>query len=140
MADNFSLMLQDFKSMADLQGYADAQYRQIIELNKKLKVLDDENKHLKKLLDQSVKDVIKKEDESSTSIIQLSDEESICVMQLKILKETSLDRELSLEETKKLDTFSKVLNNIRNNPKTIKVEAKKLDNDQLMALLNDSSS
>ncbi len=61
-------------------------------------------------------------------------------MQLNKLKEISYERELTLEEAKRVEIFSKILNVLENSPKTIKVETKNLDNKELLSLLDQEST
>ncbi len=45
------------------------------------------------------------------------------MMQLEKLRDISSGRELTLEETRKVEVFSKVLNAVRNAPKTIEIKS-----------------
>jgi hypothetical protein len=129
-------MLDEVKDMSELRVFSEAQQKTIIKLSKKNKELEEEVVHLKKLL------------ESQTPIIQsseqpiglgekflTSDQESICRMELNKLKQTSFERELTLEEAKRVDIYSKILNVLENSPKTIKVETKGIPSQDLMSLV-----
>lgn len=93
-----------FKSDQDLQSYCNAQYEALQVAATKIKALEDEVAHLKSLLVHTAPL------ESKIEKIQVSDEQAICEMQIQRLKKIALDRELTLEETKKLDLLVKNLN------------------------------
>lgn len=103
----------DSKEISKLQAYSNAQTNAIIELSKKLKNSQDEVEHLKKLLEGSVP-LIKE----STIDTGGNDQEQICKLEINKLRHTSLDRELTLEEVKKLDILVKILKD----PKAPKVD------------------
>lgn len=134
-------MLDEVKDMAELRVFSEAQQKTILKLSKKNKELEEEVSHLKKLL------------ESQTPLIQTdtsaglpaekfltSDQEAICRMELNKLKQNSFDRELTLEEAKRVDIYSKILNVLENSPKTIKVETKSIPSQDLMSLVQSEES
>jgi len=129
-------MLNETKDLAELKVFSEAQQKTIVKLSKKNKELEEEVAHLKKLLEASVP-IIQTSDTPSISAEKFltSDQETICRMQLNRLKEVSYDRELTLEEAKRVEIFSKIINVLENSPKTIKVETKNLDNKELLSLL-----
>lgn len=106
----------------------DAQTAVLITLNKKLKHIEDENEHLKKLL-KSSNPIIVSMDEAGL------DEELISRSELRKLRQISQERELTMEETKKVEIYSKIMANIANKPKTIEVYAKNLKSEELMSQL-----
>lgn len=129
-------MLEEVKDMAELRVFSEAQQRTILKLSKKNKELEEEVSHLKKLL------------ESQTPLVQTdpsiglpaekfltSDQEAICRMELNKLKQSSFERELTLEEAKRVDIYSKILNVLENSPKVIKVETKGIPSQDLMSLV-----
>lgn len=133
---SLDLMLNEAKDLAELRAFSEAQQKTIVKLSKKNKELEEEISHLKKLLESSVPVIAS----DNAPVIQAdkfltSDQEAICRMQLNKLKEVSYDRELTLEEAKRVEIFSKILNVLENSPKTIKVETKNLDNKELLSLL-----
>jgi len=134
-------MLDEVKDLAELRVFSEAQQKTIIKLSKKNKELEEEIVHLKKLL------------EGQTPLIQTStqppsvgekfltsDQESICRMELNKLKQVSFERELTLEEAKRVDIYSKILNVLENSPKTIKVETKSIPSQDLMSLVQSEES
>lgn len=141
---SLSSMFQETKELSDLQAFCEAQQKTILNLSKKIKSLEEERDHLKKLLDSTTpslpieqnKDLIQINPPSDKFLT--SDQEAICRVQLNKLREIALDRELTLEETKKVEIFSKIITNIENAPKTIKIDAKSVDSGDLMGLLETS--
>lgn len=134
-------MLEEVKDMAELRVFSEAQQKTILKLSKKNKELEEEVSHLKKLL------------ESQTPLVQTdasvglpaekfltSDQEAICRMELNKLKQSSFERELTLEEAKRVDIYSKILNVLENSPKTIKVETKSIPSQDLMSLVQSEES
>lgn len=108
-SNNLDKMSIKFKEFSELQMFAEAQQKTIISLTKKLNEKEDEIKHLKKLIEGAVP--LLPSSESQSIIINLADtdEKNICKLELNKLKKLSLDRELTLEEAKKVDIYSKLL-------------------------------
>jgi len=129
--DNIFKTLKDF---ADLEAYARSQYNTIIELTKKLNRAEDEISHLKALLTQqsiSLDSPSPLEVDPSTS-----DQETICRIQLKKLKDKSLNgEELTLEETKRVEIYSKLLISFASTKKKPQSEAEALPTDELLKLV-----
>lgn len=129
-------MAKNFKTVAELQAYSNAQFQTIAKLNKKIKELSDEVENLKGMLSKSTP--LLKEDTQGLIInpFEMSNEEQICMIQLQRLKEISNARLLTKEESQQLDIFTKSLNLIRNSPKTIRVETSKdLTEKELLTIL-----
>lgn len=122
-----------------LQAYSNAQTNTIIELSRKLKLAQDEVTHLKKLLEGSVP-LIKAEG-SGGIISNVGDQEYICRTEINKLRDISKDRELSLEECKKLDIYSKILKELNSGtPKLDQQPAKKATNEELLAAIEAESN
>lgn len=133
-----SQMVKEFKDMAELQQFAEAQYKTIIELSKKIQKLEEEKKNAENMLKQSVpligatKEIVINDEDLLTK-----DEEKICLDQLKLLNSKSKSQELTFEETKKVEIYSKVLNSLRQGPdKKIKDPAKKKDTAELLRMMD----
>ena len=134
-------MLDETKDLAELKVFSEAQQKTIIKLSKKNKELEEEVAHLKKLLETTAPVIQTTENVSvSAEKFLTSDQEAICRMQLNRLKDVSYERELTLEEAKRVEIFSKIINVLENSPKTIKVETKNLDNKELLSLLDEQES
>ena len=93
-----------FKDELSLQAYCDAQFQLIEQLRDSNAKLEAEVAHLKTLITDTVpvlsKDVVK---------IEVPLEQAICEMQIAKLQRTAMDRDLTLEETKRLDLLIKNL-------------------------------
>lgn len=138
---SLDLMLNEAKDLAELRAFSEAQQKTIVKLSKKNKEMEEEISHLKKLLESSAPVIAV----DNAPVLQAdkfltTDQEAICRMQLNKLKEVSYERELTLEEAKRVEIFSKILNVLENSPKTIKVETKNLDNKELLSLLEQDPS
>lgn len=142
MEDEIPKTIAQYKDLNQLQQYAVAQNTTILQLSKKLKKLEEERNHLKQLLESSVPIL---NDDSKPQLGEkflTSSEESICVMQLEKLRDISVERELTLEEARRVEIFSKVLSASRNSPKVIEFNTKHRSNEELLAILegtNDKS-
>lgn len=128
-------MLEQFKDFAELQVYAQSQYKTIIASSQKIKKLEDEIVHLKKLIESGNIQVIEPEKKYS-ALLTSSDEETISKIELNKLKQVSFERELTLEETKKVEIYSKILTNIRGQQKTFDATSKKMDEAELLKLVD----
>lgn len=88
----------------DLTEFATKQQEVIEQMAFKIKELVEKNTHLENLL-MSIS--------NGGDVKAISPEELICLEQIQILKSKSSERELSLDETKRLDLFIKNLKLIR---------------------------
>lgn len=138
MSDNISKTILQYKELSQLQQYAEAQNSTILQLSKKLKKLEEERDHLKQLLESSVP-ILKSDDKSLGEKFLTSSEEAICVMQLEKLRDISSGRELTLEEARRVEIFSKVLTASRNSPKVIELKTQKMTNEELLAIVEGTS-
>ena len=137
--DQLDKMLEQFKDMGSLQKFAEAQQKTIQALTRKLKVLEEENVELKDRLDalpqqQAVSKIIQLDD-----LTYGSDEEVISKIQLARLKESSMERELTLEEAKRVEIFSKIVAAKEKN-KTFDATAKRLDNTDLLKMIENDTT
>lgn len=130
---NIDKTVAQYKDFSQLQEFAQAQQTTIIQLSKKIQKLEDERDHLKKLLEGSVP--ILKTDNKPTlgEKFLTSDEEAICLMQLNKLRDIATERELTLEETRRVEIFAKVLAAAKNSPKVIEVKTKQMSTEELLA-------
>jgi multidrug resistance efflux pump len=134
----FDKMLEEFKSLAEIRDFAESQMKTIQELSKRIVSLEQERDHLKNIL------------ETTTDLVQKpkillfenynNDEEVIAKQQLAMLKQKSDSVELTLEETKKVAEYAKILSNLREaKPKDNALEVKALSDEELMKMLNEPS-
>lgn len=121
-----------YKDFNQLQEFAQAQQTTIIQLSKKIQKLEDERDHLKKLLQSSVPLIapIKNENEN--------DSEYICTMEISKLRDISTQRELTLEECRRLETYFKILTQINNKPKQVEKEVEKLSDSEVLKLVENN--
>lgn len=94
----------------DLQDFCEKQFRQLLEITQENKRLLEEVDHLKKLLNNEVLLI--------EPAHKITNEEAICLQQIEKLKQISDSAELTLEESKKLDTFVKLIKIIRSKDNT----------------------
>lgn len=126
---------EQFKNFSELQAFATSQYRTIIELSKRISSLEDEREHLKKLLDQSVPKEPSAE-QKSLLIENATDEEIICRYELRKLKmKSESSEELTLEESKRVDIYTKLLQVLSGKKDAPAKPTEKLTPEQLMGLL-----
>lgn len=132
-------MFEETKELSDLRAFSEAQQKTIIQLTKKIKQLEEEKDHLKGILETTAPVLPTPQNNSVvTEKFLTSDQETICRTQLVKLREIALEREMTLEETKKVEIFSKILTALENAPKTIKIDTKAIDSSDLMGLLENS--
>lgn len=127
---NIEDMFKNFKTDVEKNQFVAAQMKTILDLTKKNKQLSDEVADLKKHV-VAVVPII-----SSESSLDLeSDDKEIAKIEINKLKSKSLAADpLTLEEAKRLEIYSKILNN--NNKKDDKKEreVKEIDVDALIAI------
>lgn len=126
-------MFAEMEKYAELKAYSDAQHRTILELNRTVNALEKETVELRRTVastqieDRKEKDSLKQ---------NLTDEQAICEMQLSILRDRSLEGELSLEESKKVEIFARLLLTLRNPGKKQDSGVQKMDSTQLLKLID----
>lgn len=130
-------MIEQYADLTELQAFAESQYKVIIDLNSKNKKLEEEVRHLKHLLSNSAPLIDLGVSPNGVSLTD--DEEVICRTQLAILKDEAMKRPLTLEEAKKTELYTKILFQKKNEPKTIKVEARTVKSEDLLALAESES-
>lgn len=131
-------MSKQFKTAAELQAYSDAQFRTIVNQAKKIHDLEEEVVHLRKLLESGP--LIKDPTRKIELYTDVSDEEAICHIELKKLKDLSLERELTLEEAKRTEIYTKLIISLTQDTKKPKAEPeKRLDDSELLKLLTESN-
>jgi hypothetical protein len=140
MSDNISKISDDFKDFVKLQLENKAQFTVIANLTRSNEELKQKIKHLESMLDKTVPTI-----SVSTSLstnVKSGDEPEvdICRMEILKLRDKSLIESLTYEDSKKLETFTKVLNAARNIPKIMEVKAKKFSDDDLLMSLESSES
>lgn len=117
-------VLKDFKEVAELRKFAESQQNLINDLNNKLVSLQKENSDLKLIVVHNNKDKIIT---PGAIKIEVTPEETIIAQQIAHLQNSSQQRELTLEEVKKLDLYIKNYNLIRSQPTTIVADSRNLN-------------
>src|SRR5579871_956726 len=125
--------IEQYKTLEQLQQFAIAQQTTIIQMSKKIQKLEDERNHLKDIVDKSVP-IIKSVDSAVTEVFE-NNAEYICHMEIAKLKEASKDRELTLEESRKLETYFRIITQIDNKPKPKEKEVEKLGTEELLKIV-----
>lgn len=97
-------------SFNDLQSYSDAQFKTIVELNKQIAQLKAENESLKLMLNENIPNISL---QTSDIGIGISNEQLICETQILLLKNDAMFRPLTMEEARKLEIFSNVLEKVK---------------------------
>lgn len=133
MDDKFKNMSDDLQNVAEMQAFLSAQQKTIIELNKKVNSLEQENIKLKKTIASTDLEAKKNDDKQFKA--NVSDEQAICEMQLSILRDRSIEGELTLEESKKVELFAKLLLQLRNPEKKDEVKVKGMNSEDLLKLV-----
>lgn len=109
-----------FADEFSLQAYCDAQYQLIHNLQNENTRLRDEVEHLKEALVASVPLV------NSVVKLEVPLEQAICEMQIAKMQRTAMDRDLTLEETKRLDLLIKNLYLAKGQSSTVVADYTKL--------------
>lgn len=103
-------MANQFNTYAELQVYSAAQHETITKLNAKINQLEEKSKHLEKLLTENA--IIVGDGEIKDMFLKCEDPEAISRTQLKILRDRSMQGELSIEETKRVEIYTKILDSV----------------------------
>jgi hypothetical protein len=134
---NIEEITKNFKDRADLVKFAESQYELIVKLSKDINKLEEEKLVLKRQIDtQGI--VTNKTDlkDLESKLAVTSDAESICLMQLKLLRDKSLEGELTLEECKKTEIYTKVLNSLKEKDISKNID-KTVDTKSLLTLVEE---
>ncbi len=121
----------------DAKAYQKAQQATIIaqtkEINALRKKLEEISRQCESLTIENTK---LKALNPSIETSGISDEESICLVQLALLNNMSMQRELTLEETKKVEIYTKTLLSLRAKaPKEEAPSVGNLSNEELLAAM-----
>ena len=125
--DTIDKMAERYKSVEELRIYANAQYKTIQKLSKKIGELEKINEKLKEGIDPDREDEIRYQAPEG-----MTDQEAICVLELSKLHLSSQQRELTLEETRKVETYVKTLYMIRNDQVKAPPVTKNIDTKELL--------
>lgn len=106
-----------FESTSELQTYCDSQFLTIQKAQTRIKQLEEQVAHLQGLISSTNKIL-----DANTNTDQL-----ICEIQIERIKKTAMDRDLTLEETKRLDLLVKNLYLSKEKNSAIPVDFEKFD-------------
>jgi uncharacterized coiled-coil DUF342 family protein len=106
-------ILDNFSSIDDVKEYASSQYKTIITQSKKITELERKVESLTVKLQEAEKQVAVSNALTLDQPEGTSDTETTCIVQIAMLKGLAMNRELTLEETKKLEIFAKTLQLIK---------------------------
>lgn len=119
---SINTLAENFASEKDLQSYCDQQYILIQELRNENKKLTEEVEHLKFIIASNTEILPSNE----TVQIVVSKEQALLEEQITIIQQRSFGKELTLEDTKKLDLLIKNLKIVKeDSPKTFDIKSKK---------------
>lgn len=121
MSDIIQLFNQ-FRDDVEKQQFLEKQHALILKLQKDNKNLQIEINHLKNLLTQSVPLLM-----PEVVNVIVTPEEAVIDKQIELLQARGIDRELTLEDTKKLDLLIKNKRLVKEQSTTIQGESKKID-------------
>lgn len=131
-------IIGSFENVDDLKEYCTSQYTTIIAQSKKIHELEKKLETLEQKLVDSERKVNVASALSIEQVEGTSDTETVCVIQIAMLKGLAMNRELVLEEVKKLEIFAKTLMLIRGKPVAEDTKKKesgsRLTTEQLLAL------
>lgn len=129
MSDKIDKMADDYiqNLLKEKDDYIKAQENTILKLQKQVSELKEELKNKPTLIAVP---------EQPVELGLGTDQEEICKIQLRKFLEVSKNRELTLEETRKVEIFSKILFGFKNKDKEEREEStKKLSSDELLKLV-----
>lgn len=119
------------KSFLEAKEYEETSLKVIVDLQKKVKSLESENNHLKEMLSHNFPIIDINTDNLTLGV---SNEQLICETQINNLKQAAVIRDLTLEETRKFQTFVEVLEKIKKKNDSNDITVRKMSNDELLRL------
>lgn len=129
---SISKTILQYKELSQLQEFAEAQNTTILNLSKKIQTLESKLKHSEDLLKSTVPNLSSQL--PGVKVIAEEDSEYICLVEIAKLKNYTKERDLTLEESRRFDTYYKILNNINSKPNKEK-DAEKLPTQDLLKLV-----
>lgn len=132
-------LAKEYQTIEEWKAFATAQQKQVASLSKKIKELEVEKKDLKKQLTEVPTSTKVLDFPGQSNILLKSDVETIAQVQLQKLKEISFDRELTLEEAKRVEIFNKVILSNKVKAGDVNGQGKELSEEELIGLLADDS-
>lgn len=131
----FDEMLKEFKDMSSLKDFSREQHEEILKLSSQIEKLKKDNKKLKEQLEIKYPALVNNSEMSLVNVEEDDHQELICKNELKKLHTISSERELTYEEAKKLEIYTKVLNQFNSKTKPDERDAKKVSEDILLTMV-----
>ena len=146
---SFEVIVSEYKDYQELKTFAASQYKVITDLSKKIQKIEEEKKHLEDLLAQtnplnltSPLEFHNKQPPAEINVnFSAPDAEIISRTQLRMLRDTAMTTELTLEEAKKVELYNSILLALSksvNDNNEIKIE--KIDAKELLKALETNES
>lgn len=135
MSDKSKKYLNTFKTEEELKAYIEAQQQSFIEVSKKVKNLEDENEALNKKIEKLQLDQTKSKI-NDLEAQDVSNSEIICLSQIELLKKRTEERELTYEESKKFEIFTKIYQQIKTAKKSNDEDLKNKSTDELLRVIS----
>ena len=138
MNDSIKRQIEKYNTKEELVAYANAQYKTILKLNKRIEKLEEELKDAQSVTFENDDLITNKFDFSV-----ITDEEAICLMELNRLRQASMQAELTMEECRKVQTYVQTLATIRGKEHKAPKPTEKMSTEDLlkaMESLGDSSA
>lgn len=128
---DISQLFSEFKTSVEKDDFIEQQHKTIDGLMRKNEQLQQEVSHLKQLLESTLQNV-------STQLhpverVIVTPEEALIDRQIEMIQHRAFDRELTLEDTKKLDLLIKNKRLAKEQSTTIQGKTKKYNNDKLIS-------
>lgn len=130
---------KEFDTIEEWKAFSYAQQKQVQSLSKKIKELELEKKSLNSQLLAIPRPDQELIDPSQPNLLMQSDAETISQVQLKILKNVSYDRELTLEEAKRLEIYNKILLSHQENTNDVQVTGQSISEADLISFLSNAN-
>lgn len=123
----------EVKDVMHAKMHIQAQHNTIVQLSKEIQKLKEKNRQLELLISQQTPVVGNTDTPEYKMNLDMDDEETICRLQLKKLRDKAMISELTLEEAKRVEIYTKIIMSKENQPKKLVVESKSITPEQLMA-------
>lgn len=129
-----------FNTYAELQVYSAAQHETITKLNARINALEAREAHLQKLLaENSI--IVGDASTIKDMFLTCEDPEAIARTQLKLLRDRAVQQELSIEETKRVEIYTKILDSVELKKKDrMKNVTESKSDAELLQLLNPNAA
>lgn len=139
---NIDSLIENFRTFEELKIFCESQFKQVMQLSKRNKELEEQLQEAKK----ASKDLVKKDFNNSPILLEAGnikgqeDAKLISQLQLKILRDYSFERELTTDEAKRVDIFNKILiDPSKEEEKPLKANIKIIKTEDLTSFISNGS-